>query len=264
MKYIRLYIAFLKNNIERELQFRFNYVVHMLTVLLGYLGNVLFYYFLYNNVDQVAGWRRYEIYTLFATVWIIDSIFGGVFFFNLVQIPTKVKNYDLDYILLKPINTVFILSLRHFNLGLFSGTLFGITLLGYSALKLSLTVNIFTILTYFSLIFLGVIILYSILFIMVTFSLMFVRINGLIQMFWALVEFGKNPHSIYPIGIKYVMIYSIPSLVIYNFPAIAFFENHYILNMKLPQIILISTCISLIFLKISTSFFRRTTRYYYN
>lgn len=264
MKYFRLYFSFLKNNIERELQFRFNFFVHMFTVVLGYLGNIIFYYFLYNNVDQVAGWGRYEIYILLATVWIIDSIFGGVFFFNLIQLPGKVRNYDLDYILLKPISPIFILSLRHFNLGLFSGLLFGITLFIYAVIKLSLTVSLLSILIYFILILSGVMILYSILFIMVTFSLKFVRINGLIQMFWSLVDFGKNPHSIYPNKLKYVLIFLIPSLVIYNYPAIAIFKVHYLLNMNLLQIILVSISVSLMLFVISLVFFRRTTKYYYN
>ena len=44
----------------------------------------------------------------------------------------KVKNYDLDAILLKPVDTIFILTLRQFNFGLFAGTFFGILFLFYS------------------------------------------------------------------------------------------------------------------------------------
>lgn len=264
MKYIRIYIGFLKNNIERELQFRFNFFVHMFTVVLGYFGNVLFYHFLYNNVGQVAGWGRYEIYILLATVWIVDSIFGGVFFFNLIQIPTKVKKYELDYILLKPISTIFMLSLRNFNMGLFSGVFFGGALLIYTIMKLSLTINFFSIFIYLVLVIIGVVILYCVLFIMVTFSLKFVKINGLIQMFWCLADLGKNPHSIYPIGVKYVLISLMPFLVIYNFPSIAIIKSHYIFGMNLFCIVLSSIVIALVLLSFAVKFFGRTIKCYYN
>ena len=264
MKYLRLYKVFLVNNIERELQYRFNFFAHMFTIVLGYLTNVLFYYFLYNNVSEIAGWGKYEVYILISTIWIIDSIFGGVLFFNLIQVPGKVRNYDLDYALLKPINTIFLLSFRHFNLGLFSGSLFGIGLLVYSIIKLSLSISIYSLLSYTLLVLLGVVILYSILLFMVTFSLKFVRINGLIQMFWSLMEFGKNPHSIYPDFLKKVMTFLLPALVIYNFPPILLLGKHQILNFSLIQIFIIALVVSSLFLYISIKYFYKTIKYYYN
>ena len=265
MKYVRLYLAFLRNNIGRELSFRFNFVVNMLTILLGYFGSLLFYHFLYDNVETLAGWGKYEIYVLFATVWIIDSFFGGVFFFNLIQVPAKVKNYDLDYILLKPVNTVFMLSFRHFNLGLFSGVLFGISLLLYSIHNLPLSFNLFLGLLYLILVFSGVIILYSVFLVMITFSLRFVRVSGLIQMFWSLAEFGKNPHTIYPNPIKYAMLFLIPTIVVYNFPAIVLLDfNCQIFNFGPLFVAVLSLIISIVFGVGSTLFFRKTTRYYYS
>ena len=264
MKYIRLYIMFLKNNIERELQFRFNFWVHMFTVVVGYFGNVLFYYFLYGHVDQIAGWRRYEIYILLATIWIVDSIFGGVFFFNLIKVPAKVKKYELDYDLLKPVSSIFMLSLRNFDLGLFAGVFFGAALLIFSIVKISLTINIFSIIIYIVLIISGVMILYSVLFIMVTFSIKFVRINGLIQMFWTLVDLGKNSHSIYPAAIKCILISLMPFLIIYNFPTIALLDKHYIFGMNLFTTVGGAIVISVILLLGAIKFFRRTIKYYYN
>lgn len=264
MKYMRLYIMFLKNNIERDLQFRFNFFVHMFTVVVGYFGNVLFYYFLYNHVERIAGWGRYDIYILLATIWIVDSIFGGVFFLNLIKVPMKVKKYELDYDLLKPVNTIFMLSLRNFNLGLFAGVFFGGALLVFSMMKMSLAINLFSIIIYILLIISGVMILYSVLFVMVTFSIKFVRINGLIQMFWTLADLGKNPHSIYPATIKRILISLMPFLIIYNFPTIAILDNHYTFGMNLFTIVLGSIVISVIFLLGAIKFFRRTIKCYYN
>ena len=103
MKYIRLYVSFLRINLIREFQFRVHLLFYFVTISTGLFANILFYHFLYESIDTIAGWTKYEIFILVATVIIINSLFGGMFFFNLIRIPQKVKTYDLDYLLLKRI-----------------------------------------------------------------------------------------------------------------------------------------------------------------
>lgn len=263
MRYILLYCSLIKMNIIRELQFRTNLIVHFLTMFLNFMGNVAFYYFLYSNIGEISGWNKYEIYILVATINIINALFGGVFFFNLIQIPRKIKNYDLDYMILKPVNTVFYLSMKDFNVGLFSGIFFGIVLLIYSLFHLDYQIKFYTAFIYLILVVLGVLILYSILFFMVTFSLRFVRVNGLIQSFWAIVSIGENPYNIYPKVIKYVGIFLIPSIVIYNFPAIVFTKKYSFFLINRWSIVLIASLIAIVFVTISVKFFYKNLAYYY-
>lgn len=258
MFYIRLYFNFLKNCFRRELMYRFNFIVGMFTVVLGYLSNILFYYFIYNTgVEKISGWNKYEVFILLATVWIVDSIFGGMFFFNLIKIPMKVKNYDLDAILLKPVNVIFILTLRQFNFGLFAGTFFGILFLIYSIYMGGFSIGIVYIIMYILLVFCAVSLLFSILFMMVTFSLRFVRIQGLIQVFWTLMDIGKQPYTIYPTAIKLCFIYLIPAIVIYNFPLMVLIDNNYLT-------IVMAFAISYIFMRIAVLNFKKSIKYYYN
>lgn len=264
MKYLSLYYSFLKINIITELQFRTNLLFHLFTMFLSFLSNIFFYYFLYNNVNNIAGWNKYEMYILASTVIIINSIFGGIFFFNLIQIPRKVRNYELDYLLLKPINTIFYISLKDFNVGLFSGSIFGIFLLIYSIIKLKLSIGIINILAYILLINTGVLILYSVLFFMVTFSLKFVRVNGLIQMFWTTMSIGNNPYSIYPKIIKYLGLFIIPSIIIYNFPALSIINNNSLSNLTTLEMTLLALLITFIFISFAINFFNKSLKYYYN
>lgn len=265
MSYIKLYWNFMTNCIRRETLYRFHFVVNMLTVVFGYVANILFYYFIYGTgVDNISGWSVYEIYVLLATVWIIDSIFGGLFFFNLIRNPMQVKNYQLDGILTKPINHVFILTLRQFNAGLFSGVFFGVGFLIFTVIKAGFNVGFIDILGYLLLLCCGVIILFSILFTMVTFSLKFVRVQGLIQMFWTLMEPGKNPHSIYPAVLKNVFTFVVPAIVIYNFPSQVLIRHHFLNYLDLGLTILIAILITLIFLSFSIYYFKKSLKYYYN
>lgn len=263
-KYMRIYKTFVKNSLRRAMAFRFNFFMHMLTVLLGYLGNVLFFYFVYESgMKDVAGWRRYEVYVLLATVWIIDSIFGGVFFFNLIRIPGKVKTYELDYELLKPINSVFLLSCRQFNFGLFSGVFFGSALLIYSLIKIEAKVNIFNVIVYLIMTLTGVMLLFSLLFMIVSFSLRYVRIDGLISMFWNLVDVGKKPYVIYPKPLRAVFCFIIPSLVIYNFPTLTFVTRHKFFGISHMLLMVTGLLLAEVFVLFSVFFFKQSLRRYY-
>jgi len=265
MKYLKLYWNFLKNCVRRDTLYRFNFFVNMFTVVFGYVADILFYYFVYNTgIETISGWNRYHIYILMATVWIVDSLFGGVFFFNLVRIPVKVKNYELDGLLIKPVNPIFMISLRQFNLGLFSGVFFGTGFLIYSVLKSGIRVGVIEIIEYIAMICCAVLLLFSFLFIMVTFSLRFVRIQGLIRMFWTLMDTGKNPHSIYPIGLKIIFIFFVPAIVVYNFPAQVLMRNHYLKMMNNGLTVFVAVVLTMLWVYIAVRYFKKSLKYYYD
>ncbi|MDU3181974.1 MAG: ABC-2 family transporter protein [Lachnospiraceae bacterium] len=265
MKILRIYLIFLKNCLQKELHYRFNFFVGLLTIFTGYFSNILFFYFIYDTgIENISGWTKYHIYILLATIWIVDSIFGGVFFFNLIKIPKLVKGYDLDYILLKPVNTIFLLTTRNFNFGLFSGVFFGVGLLIYSLLRMSISVNVYNIVFFIISVFLAVIILFSILFIMVTFSLKFVRINGLIQMFWTMMDLGKQPSSVYPCVLRIILISVIPALIVYNFPIQFLLKSINPLNIHLSIVFCINLAVTILIFTYSIRFFYKSIKNYYN
>lgn len=265
MRYLKLYWNFLKNCIRREALYSFNFVINTFTVVFGYVANILFYFFIYNTgIENIIGWNKYQIYVLLATVWIVDSLFGGVFFFNLIRIPMKVKNYELDGLLTKPINPIFMLSLRQFNPGLFSGVFFGIGFLFYAIQKGELNISLLDVFWYLILVCCSVLLLFSFLFIMVTFSLKFVRIQGLIQTFWTLMEIGKNPHSIYPVTLRTVFVFFIPAIIIYNSPTLVLINNHFLEFKNCAITAVVTILLAALWLCVAVLYFKKSLKYYYD
>lgn len=265
MRYFKLYRNFVKNQFHRETMYRFHFFVSLFTVVLGYVSNILFFTFLYHSgIESISGWSKYQIYVLLATVWIVDSIFGGVFFFNLIRIPMQVKRYDLDGLLLKPLNPIFVLTMRQFNFGLFSGAFFGLVFLIYAVVQGGFFIGITTIISYALGVVCSVLLLFSILFIMVTFSLRFVRIQGLIQMFWTMMEVGKNPYSIYPMALRTIFTFFVPAIVIYNFPSQIVLDSHYLGSLTQGEALLITVLVTFLWLWIAVKYFKRSLKYYYS
>jgi ABC-2 type transport system permease protein len=231
----------------------------MLTIAFGYATGAFFYFILFNSagVESVGGWDVYRMYALAAVVWIIDSIFGGVFFFNLVRFHMFVRNYDFDFILLKPVNTVFFVSCRYLNFGLLSGVFFGTTLLIYSVSNMAVDISFFTVFSFIVLVSLSVMMLYSIFLIIITFSLRFVKIDGLTQIFWTSVTFGKYPQHIYPFVVRTFFTFGIPAIAIYNFPTLLFIDGFNFMHLA------VSILMTLALFIFATSFFKMSIKRYY-
>ena len=127
----------------------------------------------------------------------------------------------------------------------------------YSVSMGGFSIGILNIILYIILVLCAVSLLFSILFMMVTFSLRFVRIQGLIQIFWTLMDIGKQPYAIYPMAIKLCFIFLVPAIVIYNFPLGVLIDNNYLT-------VVIALVISPLFWRIAVVNFRKSIKYYYN
>ena len=56
VRYLKLYLNFVKNCFRRETIYRFNFFVNMFTVVMGYASHILFYYFVYDTgIEQISG-----------------------------------------------------------------------------------------------------------------------------------------------------------------------------------------------------------------
>lgn len=155
------------------------------------------------------------------------------------------------------------IALRQCNFGLFAGVFFGIGFLVYSLIQGNIQIQFVNLLYYVILILCSVMILFSILLIMVTFSLRFVRIQGLIQMFWAMMDIGKNPHSIYPSSLRMCFLFIIPAITIYNFPAQVLMDTCYIPGMNIGSASLTAIVITLVLTATAILYFKKSLKFYY-
>lgn len=180
---------------------------------------------------------------LIATIWIIDSLNGGLFHMNILRIPQYVQNYDLDFFLIKPVSSRLYVSVKYISYGLLSGIPFGILLLCYSLIKMQFQMNLLQIFCYIISIFAGTFIMHNIFFLLTVLSVKFVRMDALQNLCWNVLEIGKYPASIYPDCFRKIFVFIIPVITVYNFPV--YIILHFQMNLF---IILLVICAFLFFL----------------
>jgi ABC-2 type transport system permease protein len=239
-RYISLELVSIRYCLLREMEFRFNFIITFITIIVIHITNILTYSVIFTRADNIGGWNYSEVIFLIGTGAIIDGFFMSFIFFNITQIPNMINNCELDFLLLKPVNSMFIVSFKNFNLGTFVGNIpTGIGLIIFTLPNLKHTYSIASVFLYVMLIFSGIIILYSMFFIIKCLAFYFIRVDGLDQVFWTVYEFGRRvPGTIYSNIMKAVLTFGLPVLVIVFFPAGLLLDK---LGMKE---VLISFCIS--------------------
>ncbi|MHB1392559.1 MAG: ABC transporter permease [Clostridia bacterium] len=257
IRYIHLEFLFVKYCLVRDMEYRMNVIISFLTIFVAYLSTTLTYNVLFYNIDRIGNWNYNEVLFLVGTAAIVDGFFMSFVFFGIAEIPDMVKQGFLDFMILKPVNSMFILSFSRFDLGTFLSVIIGIATNIIAVANMGNSIQLGHIITYFLLIFNGVAILYSLFFIVKCLSFYFVQVSGLDSLMWSLYEFGRRtPESIYKNLLRLSLVYICPVLVIVNYPA-----GFYLDKFGVKEI-LVSYLITFIFLLIAVLFWKHSLKKY--
>ncbi len=129
----------------------------------------------------------------------------------------------MDFALLKPIDTQFLVSLQRVDWSSLGNFLFGLILLGYALLRLHHWPGPLEVLLYPIYVACGIAILYSLMFILAGSSVWLGRNQTLYDFWFYITNFARYPMEIYkgPIGgpLRWAFTFIIPVLIVVNVPA---------------------------------------------
>lgn len=211
---MRIYGIFIKNTLIRDMEFRMNFFMWGFAMLVEFGIHFLFFHNLYGNVEEIAGWNRYEWLFYLGFVQMILAVFMVFLFPNLVALPWKINSGELDYLLLKPVNTQFLVSLGNMNFGYLVNIVAGGILVSYGSSRLHLRIDIQVAAGTLFFAFTGTLILYSIFF---NFSIMAIwlkKADFASSLFFNLWSFMRQPSSVYGDIPGLFLTYFLPVLLI--------------------------------------------------
>ena len=240
------------------MEYRFNFIVTLTTIFIWQMSVLFTFSVIYYSVDNIGGWSFEEMSFLLGTNALIETTFMSFIFLNLFELPNIINNCDLDFLLLKPINTVFLVSFKRVDFGMLIGGLPSfIIYMIYSFPRIKDYLNLSSIIIYLILIINGLVIMFSIFFIIKCLSFYFIKADGLCSLAWAIYDFArKAPGTVYPTLMRAVLTYVVPVLVIVFFPA------GYGLKKFTINEIVIPCSISVVLLTFSIIFWKTSLRRY--
>ena len=218
-RYWLIYRMLLRNSLIREMSFKANFLLWLVTELLWFFGQIVFVEVLFLYTDRIGDWSKWEVVLLIGTHQIISQLFQSVFYVNLSNLPELVRTGRLDLMLLLPIDAQFAVSTRQFGLDNVVNAGVGIAFVVFSLSKLGVVPGPLQIACYGVAMVLGAAIHYSIMFTLATLSFWIVRAQGLIYGYFNFLSISRYPDQVFSGLFKLVFTWLIPVIVIANAPA---------------------------------------------
>jgi len=225
LRHVRVAYHCARNCLLREMAFRGNFILRTCAEM-GWLALLLtFFWVLYGQTRLIAGWSQYQVLFLIGTHFLIATLFNALFFENCLQVSERVRTGQLDFVLLKPVDPQFLLSVRQIDFSSLAKLPFGGVLIWYALRNLDVQVTFSTLALYAVLVACGVLILYSIMFMLATTSFWLIRTDNIFDLWWYVNSFSRYPAEIYDgfLGgfFRTAMTYVVPVLIVANVPAAA-------------------------------------------
>src|SRR5256885_7343487 len=131
-RYASIYAALWKNSVTREMIFKSNFLLWIVVELLWFGLQLSFIGVLYLHTDHIGSWTSWQVVMLIGASHLIQQIYQAFFLINCTNLSELVRTGKLDFLLLLPVNTRFVVSLRQVDLGAFVNALSAIGVMAYA------------------------------------------------------------------------------------------------------------------------------------
>ena len=130
--YRRVFLTFARNSLIREMTFRANFLLQCVSSTSWTLMNIGFYIIVFQHTDAIGkttGWEQSEFFLFLSTTWLINSLVQTFFMPNAQEFSELIRTGNLDFALVKPIDTQFLISFQRVEWSSLSNFVLGIVLL---------------------------------------------------------------------------------------------------------------------------------------
>ena len=251
-RYIKIWMAFFRNTLSRDMEYKTNFIFEIFIDFIYYGSLFFFFKVIFQFIDKLGDFNQDAVIIFLVTMYIADSLYVFLLGGNVFNINNNIKSGDLDFILLKPINSQFFISCRYVN----THTLISILILSVLLIKLTYSYhdNSFLIINYIffipSLIF-GMFIFYSFEFMIASLSFWFRNFSYAGWLAGELIKYSRRPDSIYKKWFRNILFTIFPMAMICSVPSRILIFG---VNIKL---FFLQIFISILFLWITTLIWRR-------
>jgi ABC-2 type transport system permease protein len=219
MRYAKLLTVFFRTSIQTDMEYRVDFFTRIIASLLGLLTTVGGLSLAFNYTSNIKGWTFAQVMVLIAVYYLMNGLIEMVVAPNMRTVMGQVRDGTLDFVLLKPVSSQFLVSFRTVNVWQAANVLVGLGLCLYTVGKLSLTVGAVHALAFAVTLVAGAGIMYAFWLCLVTLTFWFVKIDNIEQIVWQAFEAGRYPIDIYPAWLRGTLTYVIPVTFIITVPA---------------------------------------------
>jgi ABC-2 type transport system permease protein len=218
-RYANIYAALWQNSVVREMGFKTNFLLWIVVELLWFALQLAFIVVIYQHTQSIGDWTKWQVVLLIGAAHFIQQVFQAFFLSNCTQISEYIRTGKLDFMLLLPVNTRFIVSLRQVDLGGFLNALSAAAVMVYALRQMQHAPSLLQVAGFLALVAIGILVHYSLMFLLASVSFWTVRAQGIVWGYYSLFNIARLPDAAFRGFFKAVFTFALPMLLVANVPA---------------------------------------------
>ena len=174
---------------------------------------------LFQYTDAMNGWTLPQMIALLGVYYLVQGLADLMFMPSVTKLMEQVRLGTLDFVLLKPANSQFLVSTRYVEPTQIASVIVGAAVVALGASRMQPSPALSDALSFALALACGVALVYSLLIAIGTLAFWFVRMDNLLVIFSSLIEAGRFPVDIYPGWLRATLSTLVPIGIAVTVPA---------------------------------------------
>jgi len=210
MYYLRLISTFIKINLQMSLAYRSEAVSEIVLDIIWLAWELLSLQIIFSNTVSLGGWGRGELIALLGVLMMVNTFMSALIWPNTEKFNASVRDGSLDYMLLQPVNSMFLVSFSRITVWRLVDLILAIALITVGVnmageVTTPLNILMFTVLTIS-----GSMVIYSLWIVLIAFTFWFTKFDNNVTILQALTDTGRYPVTVYPWWLRVIVTYIVP------------------------------------------------------
>jgi len=225
MRYIRLYWNFIKFSLTRAMFFRMDFCFRIVMDTLFYAVQMAFFLVIFRHTNAMGGWTLDQTLIFACSFFVIDALHMTMFSNNMWWLPNIVNKGDLDYYLVRPVSSLFFVTLRDFAANSFINLVIATSLLVAVMVRYDGPLEPMNVFLFFATLFWGSLI-YAGLHICFLIPVFWLHSNrGLGELFYQTEKIAAKPDQVFTGWMRRTILTILPFALVASFPTHILFEG---------------------------------------
>ena len=218
-RYLAIFRLTARNSLIREMSFKLNFLLWFVVELLWFVGQLAFIEVLYGQVNDIAGWTKWQVVALVGVHQIIAQLFQAFFYVNLANLPDLVRTGRLDIMLTLPMDAQFAVSTRQVAFDCIINSFVGVGIVIFALAKLGTVPSAKQLALFAVAIPFGIAVHYAVMFGLSCISFWIIRAQSFIHGYFNLFHIGRYPETVFRGTFRFIFTWLMPIILVSNIPA---------------------------------------------
>jgi ABC-2 type transport system permease protein len=173
---------------------------------------------IFSNTSNLGGWGLGQLIALLGVFHLVNALMAALIWPNTEKFNTSVRDGSFDYILLQPVDSMFLVTFSQIVIWRIWDLALGTVLIIVGIRMTGGGVQPFNLLNFILLSATGSMILYSLWIVLIGATFWFVKFDNNVTILQALLDTGRYPSTVYPTWLRLIVTFVVPIAVATTVP----------------------------------------------